>query len=196
MPFGLGFFATAGAGAGGAAYELISTQVLTSNTASISFSSIPQTYKHLQIRWAVIATGGNSAFYRMRLNGATSGYAHHQLAGTTGTTSIQWYSSTSQSSIQVISRVLGNNFDGVPNSTMFSVGFTDVLDYSSTSKNTTVRSLGGGVPPSPGSNPGEITLGSGFWADVSAITEITLGADFSSNSLLAGSRFSLYGIKG
>ena len=32
------------------AYESIGTTVITSDTASVTFSSIPQTYKHLQLR--------------------------------------------------------------------------------------------------------------------------------------------------
>ena len=47
MPFGLGFFATAGAGAAGS-FDLLETQVLGSAQASVTFSSLGtySNYKH------------------------------------------------------------------------------------------------------------------------------------------------------
>ena len=68
----IGFF---GAGAAAGAYELIETQVLGSDVYSITFSSVPQTYKHLQIRLTArcTASGSTGDWLSIRFNGDSSG---------------------------------------------------------------------------------------------------------------------------
>jgi hypothetical protein len=63
------------------------------------------------------------------------------------------------------------------------------LDYSSTSKNTTLRALYGMAD-----NINRIYLSSGLYNQTTAVSSLTLTA--SANNFAALSRFSLYGIKG
>jgi hypothetical protein len=78
-------------------------------------------------------------------------------------------------------------------STAFTAGVTDILDYTSTNKNKTIRSLTGNDGNTAG---GGVMIASSLWyATPAAINSITIfsngGANFGTNS-----SFALYGIKG
>lgn len=188
MPFGLGFFATAGAGGAAPAFELISTQLITTNTADLTFSSIPQTYKHLQLRY-VARANNNVTNLRFRLNGDTgSNYATHSLhTQSTGVFSDNSTSTTSMYSCEF-------SFDGASPTGAFSPGIMDFLDYSATSKNTTMRGLAGQCEPAWVT--GRLRLRSAAWFNTAAVTSLTIFTDSGTGRFVAGSRFSLYGIKG
>lgn len=182
IPFGV--FSAAGAGGGASAgdYELIQSNILGSDTSSITFSSIPSTYKHLQVRMvAAEPTGGNGAI-TMRFNGDSAGnYSMHYLEGR-GSSVVSGSYGTSATEIYALwSRGLAS----YPN--QWGAGIVDILDYRGT-KNKTVRSLNG-QPDS------RICLWSGAWYSTSAVTSITFNPLFTAN-IASGSRFSLYGIKG
>ena len=70
----------------------------------------------------------------------------------------------------------------------FGGGVVDILDPYSTTKNKTIRGLGGLAATN-------IALRSGSWASTDSVTSITC-LPFSGGNWVAGSRFSLYGIKG
>jgi hypothetical protein len=72
----------------------------------------------------------------------------------------------------------------------FSGTIIDILDFSSTSKNKTVRALSGFAQ---GSGQ-ELMIASGFWNSTNALTSIEISTG--NANLVANSRFSLYGIKG
>jgi hypothetical protein len=151
---------------------------------SITFSSIPSTYTHLQIRG--IANNGESSGYNnqaLRFNGDTStAYAVHRLSG--DGSSVTAGAQTSGTQINDIFRVPPTS------SGYFGAFVIDILDYTSTNKNKTVRVLTGG--DSNGS--GWIGLHSGLWyATPAAITSITLLS--SVGNFGANSSFALYGIK-
>lgn len=77
-----------------------------------------------------------------------------------------------------------------PNSTTIpTTSIVDILDFSSTTKNKTVRTLTG----SAYSATQQIKLMSGSWSNTAAITSITLFEI--PGAYQAGSRFSLYGLK-
>jgi hypothetical protein len=76
-------------------------------------------------------------------------------------------------------------------SNAFSTSVIDILDAYSSTKNKTVRILGGFAD---GANS-RMRLGSGAWLNTASITSISI-TDGESQSFVAGSRFSLYGIKG
>ena len=172
----------ASAPVGGGSYELIESVLVTgSTTSTVAFSSIPQTYKHLQLR-TTARTRGSGDSLAMTFNGITSAsYANHWLYGFDGTVSST--SSTSRSNIET------TVMPGTSQSAnIFSVEVMDILDYASTAKNTTIRSLNGYA----GSSLSFIGLRSGFLNNTAAITSISLTT---SAGLAEGSRFSLYGIK-
>jgi hypothetical protein len=188
MPIPLGIFAVAGAGGGAAApaYELISTTVLTSTSANITFSSIPSTYKHLQLRNVVRSTGNNEDNYRMTFNGVGgTAYADHFLSGDGA--SVVSSGATNMAFVRIL---FASAYSGSP-SAQFASSVIDIVDYASTTKNKTVKGLSGEIYSGQRTRA---TLFSGLWNNTSAISSITLvpGAD----SFQIGSRFSLYGIKG
>lgn len=179
------WFNSFSAGGGGAAadYELISTTVLGSSAASVTFSGLGTSaaaYKHLQIRIvAHIDTAGNGDTF-MRMNGDTgSNYAWHQLYG----------DGTSAGSYGIASRTSGyigttpGNTVGTSN---FSAYVIDILDFASTSKNTTLRSFNGVTY--------QVQLASAAWLSTAAVTSLNITSG--SANFVTGSRFSLYGLKG
>jgi hypothetical protein len=167
------------------AYEQIATTTLGSNSsADIVFSSVPSTYKHLQVRATLAKNSGFFGNMYLQFNSDSgSNYRYHFLQGT-GSSVTSSASGAAGTEIDAMI-IAGNNTTGA-----FSASILDILDYASSSKNTTVRTLTG-VHHTSGTN---IQLKSGLWLSTAAVNNIrflTYG-----ETLLAGSRISLYGIKG
>ena len=164
------------------AYESIATTTVgAGGSATITFSSIPSTYQHLQLRIAGSSSAVNN--FRMRFNSDTgSNYAVHQILGTGAAISAS--GSASQSSINLV-------YDNKATSTFPAVAIVDVLDYADSNKNKTVRALAGSEQ---NTNDGLIMFRSGLWMNTAAVTSISIFLD--SGSYNQYSSFALYGIKG
>jgi hypothetical protein len=181
MPFSLGYWAAAGAGGGGGgagAYEQIATAFGTGSSNTVTFSSIPSTYKHLQVRMAVrVSTADGVA--KMQLNGdGGSNYAFHRLIGNGSTVA----SSASSGQTFIWTAITMDNANAASGQIM------DILDYANTSKNTTTRLLGGLAI-----SGGQVQLNSGLWLNTAAVTSISF---IGYSNWTSDSRFSLYGIRG
>jgi hypothetical protein len=182
MPIPLGIVAVAGAGAGATgSFDLLETTILNTSAASVTFSNLNNysNYKHLQIRG--LANCSSDTF--IRFNGDTgANYNDHVLRGIG--TSVQ---STNLGTGSEIPIVFQDYDSGSGN--RFGAGVVDILDFSNTSKYTTVRAFAGNtnVDVYP-----QICLQSGLWRNTAAVTSITISAG---SSIAAKSRFSLYGIK-
>jgi hypothetical protein len=164
-------------------YDSIATTTVGSGgAATVTFSSIPSTYTHLQIRY--IGRGALNNAILLRLNSDTgNNYAAHQLSG--DGSSVTATSATSNNCINTL------RYPGLATATStFSTGIIDILDYTNTNKYTTTRHLGG--QDSNGS--GGITLESGVWMNTAAVTTIDLVAN--STTFQQYSSFALFGIKG
>jgi hypothetical protein len=161
--------------------------VLGTSAASVTFSSIPQTYKHLQIRAVVrSAQTSNTDALLVKLNGTTTGYGTHRLLGTGSSVQSEWNPDAAKWEF--------NFFPGnTASANVFKAAIIDLLDYASTSKNKTARVLHGVHEPTEPTT--RINLDSGLWANLSAVSSIAFTQNSGSN-ILTGSRFSLYGIKG
>jgi len=170
------------------AYDSIATTTVgAGGTGSVTFSSIPSTYTHLQIRFlARTARANQEDNIQLRFNSDSGGnYAAHVLYGDGATAG----SFSDGSSITFNTRSVvaaASSTSGV-----FGVGVIDILDYANTSKNTTVRSLNG----YDGNGTGQVRLSSGLWMNTAAITSITIVSANSAN-LSEYSQFALYGVKG
>ena len=170
--------------AAGGSYELISSQILTGSASSVTFSSIPSDFKHLQVRYVANSNRSGVTEMKINLNGDTgSNYAWHFLYGDGSSVA-----STAQTSRT--SGYFGYTGNNSTQALSFGPGVVDILDYSNTSKNTTLRALTGSTT---GIN--NIGLYSNLWINTAAVTTIAL-APFSANDWVIGSRFSLYGIRG
>jgi hypothetical protein len=171
---------------GGTAYESIATVTLGSSNSTINFSSIPSTYKHLQLR--ITGRGGRSLFLDnilMSFNGdsTTSNYYNHGFYGDGATMS----PSNDGSSYILMYALAGAN----ASSNVVGSIIVDIVDYSNTNKNKTVKYLGG----LDNNGQGLVAYGSGAWFNTPAINAIQLtlstGASFQTHTKAA-----LYGIKG
>jgi hypothetical protein len=164
-------------------FELITTEILTSNQSSITFDNLgtySSTYKHLQIRYAARNTG-DFAQLRLKFNADSgSNYAWHNL---TGNGSVVGVNAAIDQTFAHIGRVAQSTFAA----NIFGGGVIDILDPYSTTKNKTLRGLGG-------SANNLILLQSSLWINTASVTSFLL--EGSGGSFAAGSRFSLYGIKG
>ncbi len=172
-------------------YESIATVNITTNTATIDFTSIPATYTHLQVRFIGKSSstdpGGSNVTFNFNSDTTQSNYRSHWLTGDGASAS----ASNLQGSGYYIyaSSILTNNGS---QASMFTAGVIDILDYANTNKYKTTRSLAG---DSDNSTNGLMRLLSGLWISTSAITNITFTLADASN-FRQYSQFALYGIKG
>jgi hypothetical protein len=165
-------------------YELIETAILASPTPSVTFSNLgdySSTYKHLQIRFATRTTFAAARDpIVMRFNADTgSNYAHHQLFTNGGGPFSEAF--TSQTRIRAGEVSAANAATNI-----FGASVVDILDPYSTTKNKTVRAFTG--------TESFAALFSGVYLSTSSTTSLTLLPSSASN-FVAGSRFSLYGIR-
>ena len=167
--------------------DFLEQVVLSTTASSVTFSSLgtyaTAGYKHLQIRYLARATAGTWIDLWVRLNGSSSAeYARHQLRGTGSAVNSE--STTSQTQIHI------GQAAQTATTQAFYPGVIDALDFSSSSKNTTLKALSGYTAD----GYDDVRLVSGLWNNTSAVTSIQILTQ--SQSLAAGSRFSLYGSKG
>lgn len=174
-------------------FESIATVSASGSTTTLTFSSIPSTYKHLQIRGIGRSTDTSSPAQdngiKITFNSdATTNYTNHGLDG----------NGTSATASGAITRNFVYAYKGLPNNLTAGTGFgsavIDIIDYASTSKLKTTRILSGSDINSGTANFG-IALSSGLWNSTAAITSVTLTVGGSGN-WISGSTFALYGIKG
>jgi hypothetical protein len=176
-------------------YESIATVTVGAGGQSlISFSSIPSTYKHLQIRYFAQTNRGtygtDSSLVRV---GATSGdtganYSRHNLYGD-GSAAYAGGTASATSWTGV------NDF-GTSTGGIFGVGIFDILDYQNVNKNKTMRELSGVDHNGAvgGFQTGTVTLNSGGWYSTTAIGYIEIKSQ-NGNNFTQYSSFALYGIK-
>ena len=162
-------------------FESIATATGTGSSPTISFTSIPGTYQHLQLRIIASRTSGTDFQYYIGYNSDTgSNYAYHILRGN-GSTASSSGSSSSAPTLIARANTATNNV---------SPAIIDIHDYASTSKTKVARSFNGW----DNNGTGDICLISNLWNSTSAITsiQITIASDNWSTS----SVFALYGVKG
>ena len=171
------------------AYESISTVTVGGGGSStITFSSIPSTYTHLQIRgiWKNNTAATDVAYVELKVNGSSSGYSYHNVRGDGSTTT-----AGGAGSLDRTYPALSLPSNNASYANMFGTGIIDILDYANTNKYKTIRTLFG----FDGNGSGRVGLGSGSWQNTSAITSIEL-KDQNAGNFVQYSSFALYGIKG
>ncbi len=158
-------------------YESIATVTVGSGgSATVTFSSIPSTFTHLQLR-IMLPTSGDEPILRFNSDSG-SNYSRHGLFG--------------NGSSAAAYGVANDTYDGLSaGSSQPNVIITDILDYANTNKYKTTRTLAGYDQ----NGSGTIALRSGSWRNTNAITTITLTESNASN-FPQYSSFALYGIKG
>jgi len=170
-------------------FFLISQQSVSSGT-SVTFSSIPNTYKTLQVRANILCNTTNIGM-NMTLNGdTTTTYWSHTLYG--NQSSATW-GQTSQTSGIGIARLDGSSA-GIQNSYPYGL-ILDLIDYTSTSKFKTIKAIGGVSSNNTNGAQNVASFVSGLYPSTSAITSLTFTLQAgSSYPYISGTTFSLYGV--
>ena len=165
-------------------FESIATTTVVSNVSSVTFSSIPATYTHLQIRAIARGTQADiSDQIGIQFNGDTSAnYVIHQFGGNGSIV----FSGGNASQTRLVPAYIAGSSTAA---NIFGVGVINILDYANTNKYTTVRGLSGW----DSNGAGYTILRSGLWLNTNAITSIVFTPD--SGSFVQYSSFALYGIK-
>jgi hypothetical protein len=169
-------------------YSIATYTVTSGGTSSVTFSSIPSGYTHLQIRGIGAITGGTTGSQDMAIffNGTTSNnssFSQHRLYGNGSSASSDYYSG------YIVAGRFSFNTDA--NAGIFGSTVIDILDYTNTNKYKTVRTLTG----VDSNGAGTVWLNSGLWQSTSAITSITLNDGFGGAVWHQYSSFALYGVK-
>jgi hypothetical protein len=181
----LGSFSS-GVAASTSSYESIASATGTGSSGTITFSSIPSTYTHLQLRCLVsdtftAANGAQEGWLQFNSDTA-SNYSYHRLSGNGSTASAAGIASNT---------VMDDEISVAYGSTgAFGVAIIDIQNYASTTQYKTVRSFSG----SDLNGSGYVRLASGNWRSTSAITSITIGGAIFAFS--TATKIALYGIKG
>lgn len=161
-------------------YTPIATTTLSSAQTTVTFSSISGTYTDL--RFVIIAgqTPLNENM-RWRYNSDTGGnYSWNQFLG----------NGTTASSSRSNSNITGLNLSGdLGGSAVQSIVKIDIMNYSSTAIYKTSITRFDSVQKSRAQS------NTGIWRSTSAITSVTFDFSNGTDTFVAGSTFSLYGIK-
>jgi hypothetical protein len=170
-------------------YESIATLTAAGGETSLSFTSIPATYQHLQIRGIYKDSYATASYGEMWVrfnNDSGTNYSYHDLLGNGATVSAAGNSTQGQMILQA------SSVNGVAST--FGVVLMDIHDYASTSKYKTLRSMQGADRNSTATNPSAVCLTSGLWQSTTAVNRVDLIRG--TTSFAAGSTFALYGIRG
>lgn len=167
-------------------YHHIETLTASTNQSTFDFVSIPNTYKHLQLRTYLRGTRTDASdFLGIRLNNSSSTYYRH---------SIQSRGAGTPPGVLMDSATYGYIpeavLSGSSSSNNFGVCVIDVLDYTSTVTHKSILSLSGLNEPALAQSAATTSV---LWPSASVVNRVTLicYAQFAS-----GSTVSLYGIDG
>ena len=170
----------------------ISSIILSANTTSITFSSIPQTYTHLQLicMTRITRTNDDASSNQLSFNGDSgSNYAYHGVFAGANSTTPDTGSAASTSTMYI-----GTNASNGTAAGTYAPMIIDILDYRNTNKYKVARSITGFTTNTTSTGPRGMSIRSGLWLNTNAITSMTFNPNI--NQYMAGSTFTLYGIKG
>ena len=166
----------------GVYYPINSITVPSGGAASVTFSSIPSTYTHLQIRATHLFSQADGTGWIQFNSDTSNNYSMHRIIADGSTVSGQNGSGSYPYGWCLVATPTNTNAPGG--------GIIDILDYTNTNKYTTVRSLSG----TDSNGYGYITLNSFAWLNTNAVTQIKIYP--TSGTFNQYSSFALYGIKG
>jgi hypothetical protein len=166
--------------------------------AVLVLSSIPQTYKHLQLRsfWSPLNTPNGNYTLASTFNNdgfpGTGEYVYHWMQGNGASTS-SGVSTTANWSAQLAEYSAFTGVAGTTNPQVFNAAITDIFDYSNPNQKTTIKTVYGADFNGSGT-AGMISAVQHSVAE--AISTITIWHTNTGGSWRPGTRFDLYGIVG
>ena len=160
-------------------YTALATVTLASASSSVTFSSIPATYRDLVIITNQTMVSGSGYDTSLRFNADSgSNYSNIYALGTGSGSPISGVQSLTFADCGFMNSFVSNPFNRIIN----------IMDYSATDKHKTLISRA--------SNPGsgeQVSMYANRWANTAAITSVQVFSG-SGNSYAIGSTFSLYGV--
>ena len=165
-------------------YTLISSNVLTSTTASVTFSSIPATYTDLVLKYNARSSYSSSSvgWLYTTFNGASTLFSSLWIENNFGTAGTSLLNNTSEMYPGIIPFLsYASNIFGTAE--MYIPSYAS-SEYKPLSISSAVEQK---------SSSGDVKAVSASWSNTAAITSIKMTPEF--GSLVSGSSFYLYGIK-
>ena len=157
-------------------YTPLATVTLGASASSVTFSSIPATYRDLVLVHTGTSTNTSANSLQVRLNGDSgSNYPGVLMASDKGTVNSASFTSSGL--------ICGLTINTGPN-----VNIAQIMDYSATDKHTASISRDNAMPDS------RIRATASRWANTAAVTSLLCRIDSGAN-FNAGSTFALYGIE-
>lgn len=185
----LGIFASQGRVAANSYESIATVTVGAGGSSSISFSSIPSTFKHLQLRAihriTTSATGSRRCILQINGDTTASNYRNHWLYGN---------GASATSETDGTNPIIAYSTDAANIANTFATTIIDILDYSSSDKRKTIRSFNGQDVNGTGGLVGIYSMAN--YNSISAITSLTFRPNTGADNLAQYSHFALYGIKG
>lgn len=158
-------------------YTLIASQVLSASAASITFSSIPQTYKSLKLISSIRSSSGGGQVF-ISFNGSSANLTRRNLYGN-GASAASASASDGEASLESDSTYTANTFSN---------NEVTIPNYSgATNKAVTADAVN-----ENNSSTAYQALEAVLWSQTAAITSVTMTSG--GLSFVAGSSFYLYGI--
>lgn len=167
-------------------YQLIASNTLGSSAASVTFSSIPNTYTDLVLKWSARTDASGSQYdsIYLKFNGNSANYSRVTLRGNGAAAASQIASNQTEANILISASAptgTANTFSNVELYIPNYAGSTNkpFSSFSAQENNTTTAF---------------IFANANLWSNTSAITSIALTPEIGPN-FVSGSSFFLYGIK-
>jgi hypothetical protein len=182
----LGIIASSKLGVDNGDFESIATGTVTAgNTSSvITFSSIPSTYTHLQLRMLARATASDTMYVRFNNDSGATNYDNHRMNG--NGSSVGSDARINFSALFVSSRGYGI----ASTADIGSAVIMDILDYTNTNKYKVTRTLSGQELNTSNS---DLEFTSGSWKNTAAVNRIDISIN--SSTLAQYTHIALYGIR-
>jgi hypothetical protein len=163
-------------------YTLIQKTTLNASAASITFSSIPQTFTDLVVMCSLRnATAGTAQSGWVKFNGSSTGYAHKYLSGDGA--------SASSAGDAAATRIYIGQVDGA---TATANTFANVSIYIPNYTSANYKSVSIDGVQETNATTAYATLSAGLWSNTAAITSISL--ETTAGDYVQYSEVSLYGV--
>jgi hypothetical protein len=166
-------------------YTLISSNVLTSSAASVTFSAIPATFTDLVVSLSARSdeAGQARSDIRFTINGTTANYSYTRLIGNGSTVTSSRISSSTRFDFGEISAATGT-------SDTFASGEIYIPSYLATQN----KAISTFVAQENNTSSAFIRPYANLWNDTAAITSLAFAIAGGFN-FVSGSSFYLYGVK-
>lgn len=177
-------------------FESIASLSGNGSATSFTFSSIPSTYKHLQLRGVLRDNAGGNASSQIGLqfnaSGSFANGTSHWLIAIGDPSPYVNVGSDAPGGEMKISYASVGSAVSANNYGMF---IMDIYDYASTTKNKTMRTFVGADANGNANATQNVGMWSNLWLSTSAINEVKI-VNRNGNAFTSLSNVALYGIKG